>query len=502
MKKIFALLIAMVMVLGMSTSVFAATITINRDSSYDGSDGRSYNAYKVFDAVYTSLSGTNTQTDKEPTYTPADAAVAYTMATDSPWLTAMQASGQTWFNVELAADGSKYVITPKKQTNEDGTERDLDESDAAAIAAYLKTNVPDGATAIPITVGTATTVDPGYYVILASDGATNVTVVTTDVTIIEKNTYINTKKETAETSYSVGDIVTYTATVDVPSDASLTDPIILHDEMAAVLAFKKDVTATMDGAAFTAFTTSYDEGAAALTDDCTFEIYIPVTANILGKSIVFTYTAEVTSVAADPDTGFVNKLFGEKNGYKTTPDTPQVYDFDFDFSKEFVGSTDTNLKATFELRTTANDATTAISFIAGSGVGKYIKADSDDTGASKVIESANNAAINVAGLKAGTYYLVELSTSTGYNLLDGPVPVVITDTSTKNDAGAITAISHTVTIDGKASTEAAPAKIQNQQGSVLPSTGGIGTTIFYILGAILILGAGVVLVSRRRMSVR
>ena len=491
MRKIFALLIAMVMVLGMSTSVFAATITINRDSSYDGSGGRTYNAYKVFDAVYTSLSGTNSQTDKEPTYSPADAAVSYTMATDSPWLTAMQASGQTWFDVKLAADGSKYVVTPKTGT---------DEADAADIAAYLKANLPTGATAIPIAIGTATTVDPGYYVILASDGATNVTVVTTDVTIIEKNTYITTTKKTAETSYSVGDIVTYTATVAVPSDASLTGPIILHDKMDAKLAFKKDVAATVDGAAFTGFTTSYGEGATAPTDDYTFEITIPVTSAILGKTITFTYTAEVTSAAADPDTGLVNELFGEKNGYKTTPDRPQVYTFDFDFSKEFVGSTDTSLTATFELRTSANDANTAISFVAGSAAGSYIKADSDDTGSSTVITSANNAAINIQGLKAGTYYLVEKTTSTGYNLLDGPVPVVITDTSTKNDAGAITAISHTVTIDGNASTEAAPAKIQNQQGSVLPSTGGIGTTIFYIIGAILVIGAGVVLVTRRRMN--
>ena len=488
-KKILALVLVAVMMMALSVSAFAATITINRDSSYDGSDGRTYNAYKVFDAKYTSLSGTNTQTDKEPTYSPADAAVSYTMAIDSPWLTAMQASGQTWFDVKLAADGSVYVVTAKTGVGE---------ADAANIAAYLKANLPTGATAIPVEIGTATTVDPGYYVILASDGATNVTVVTTDVTIIEKNTYITTTKTTAETSYSVGDIVTYTATVNVPSDASLTDPIILHDEMDAKLAFKKDVAATVDGAAFTGFTASYAEGATAPTDDCTFELSIPVTDAILGKTIIFTYTAEVTSAAADPDTGLVNELFGEKNGYKTTPDTPQVYTFDFDFSKEFVGSTDTSLTATFELRTTANDASTAISFIAGDAAGKYIKADSDDTGASTVITSANNAAINVQGLKAGTYYLVEKTTSTGYNLLDEPVAVVITDTTDKTANPVVP--SHTVTVGGEDSTSDSVVKIQNQSGSVLPSTGGIGTTIFYVVGALLVVGAGVVLVTRRKVD--
>ena len=481
-KKLLALMIAMVMVLGLSTSVFAGSITISRDETYEGSDGRTYTAYKVFDAVYDSLSGTNTQDDKEPAYTPADAAVAYTMATDSPWLTAMQAAGQTWFDVKLAADGSVYIVTAKTG---------ITESDAPAIAAYLKQNLPSGLTGTTVTPGTAATVDDGYYLIVASDGATNLTLVTTDVTIVEKNTYISTKKETAETSYSVGDIVTYTATVDVPADASLTDPIILHDEMNAVLAFKNDVKATLDGAAFTGFTVS-----TTAADSCTFEISIPVTSAILGKCIVFTYSAELTSAAVNPDTGFINKLFGEKNGYKTTPSTPQVWTFDFDFSKTFVGSTDTTLKATFELRTDAEDEDTAIAFIAGSAAGSYIVADSDDTG-NTTITSANNAAINVQGLKAGTYYLVELSTSTGYNLLDGPVAVVITDTTDTTATPVVP--SHTVTVDGKASTEAAPVKIENQSGTVLPSTGGMGTTVLYIVGGVVVAAALVLLITKRRM---
>lgn len=488
MKKIMALALAAVMVLGMSAMTMAGSITITRDAKYDGTNGRTYTAYKVFDAVYDSLSGTNTQADKEPVYTPEGAAVAYTMATNSPWLAAMQDSAQKWFDVKLAADGSVYVITLK-----DG----VTESDAKDIAAFLKENIPADATPITVTPSEAATVANGYYLLVASDGATNLTLVTTDVTIVEKNTYTTVKKETAETSYNVGDIITYTATVEVPADAKLTDPIILHDTMSTVLDFKKDVAATMDGAAFTGFTTSYDSGAAALTDDCTFEVYIPVTNAILGKTIIFTYTAELTSAAADPDTGFVNKLFGEKNDYKTVPDEPQVWTFDFDFSKTFVGSSDATLKATFELRTDADDDKTAIAFIKGNGAGSYIKADSNDTG-STTIESANNAAINVQGLKAGTYYLVELSTSTGYNLLDGPVAVVITDTTDSTATPVVP--SHTVTVGGGTSTSDDPALIENKSGSVLPSTGGIGTTIFYALGAVLVLGAGILLVSKRRAA--
>ena len=491
MKKIFALLIAMVMVLGMSTTVFAGSITINRDSTYDGSSGRTYTAYKVFDAD-TTLSGSNTQTDKQPTYT-EDGPIAYSMATNSPWVSVLwdtendvAAEGQTWFNVALAADGSKYVVTPV------GT---LTDSDAAAISAFLNTNKPSSVTGTTITPGTATEVADGYYLITASDGATNLTLVTTDVTIVEKNTYITTKKETEETSYSVGDIITYTAEVTVPSDASLTDPIILHDEMASVLAFDNtSVSATIntdtdeDGEddAFTGY--SLLEGEDLNDETCTFELSIPVTSAILGKTITFTYSAELTSAAVDPDTGFINKLFGEKNGYTTTPDEPKIYTFDFDFVKVFDDEDDETLTATFELRTDADDEDTAIAFKVVNG--NYVKADSDDTSTTTTITMTNGTAVNFQGFKAGSYYLVETGTSTGYNLLDGPVTVTITDTS-EGDT-----ISHTVTpVNALGQVE-----VENHQGSVLPSTGGIGTTIFYIIGAILVIGAGVVLVTRRRMN--
>ena len=505
MKKIFALLVAMVMVLGMSTTVFAGSITITRDTTYDGSDGRTYTAYKVFDAD-TTLSGSNTQTDKQPTYT-ENGPIAYTMATDSPWVTAMLNTTpeepvegevyQTWFNVDLAADGSKYVITPVTG---------LSDSDAADIAAYLNAKLPSGLTGTTVNPGTAATVDNGYYLLVASDGAANLTLVTTDVTIVEKNTYITTTKTTEETSYSVGDIITYTATVSVPSDASLNDPIILHDEMDSVLAFDNtSVAATINTDAnedgkddpFTAFTLI--EGT-NISDDCTFELSIPITTAILGKTITFTYDAELTSAAVNPDTGFINKLFGEKNGYDTNPDQPQVYTFDFDFVKVFDDEDNKSLTATFQLvtkETVVDEETeeetvveTIIEFIIDSD-GNYVKADSNDTGKTTTITMTNGTAVNFQGFKAGTYYLRETATSTGYNLLDADVEITITDTSTDDK------ISHTVSpVNALEQVE-----VENHAGSVLPSTGGMGTTIFYILGTILVIGAGVVLVTRRRMTV-
>jgi fimbrial isopeptide formation D2 family protein/LPXTG-motif cell wall-anchored protein len=326
--------------------------------------------------------------------------------------------------------------------------------------------------------------------------------------MVEKNTYLTTTKTTSETSYSVGDTVTYTATVNIPADTKITpttgatdaDYVIVHDTMDSKLAFAKDVAATVDSAAFADFTASYDEtNGWTPSDDCTFELKIPVTNALLGKTITFTYTAEVTSAATDPDSGLVNTLFGEKNGYKTTPDTVEVWTFDFDLVKVFDDASDNTLTATFELRTDADDESTAIALI--SKTGGYIKADSDDedaeTEAKETVTqftATNGEALNFQGFKAGKYYLVEIETSTGYNLLDGPVEITITDTTTTKEG--VRTISHTVSPANALD----QVEVQNHSGTVLPSTGGIGTTIFYVVGSILVVAAGVLLITKKRMS--
>lgn len=116
----------------------------------------------------------------------------------------------------------------------------------------------------------------------------------------------------------------------------------------------------------------------------------------------------------------------------------------------------------------------------------------------------------VAGLDDGIYYLEETVAPEGYNLLAAPVEVVITAT-TANDQNwdmenankALTKLD--VTADGKSGTAdttsgVASITIANNAGSTLPSTGGIGTTIFYVAGGALVVGAGVLLVSKKRMS--
>ena len=90
----------------------------------------------------------------------------------------------------------------------------------------------------------------------------------------------------------------------------------------------------------------------------------------------------------------------------------------------------------------------------------------------------------IKGLDSGTYYLIETEAHAGFNKLDGPVTIVI------DDKGNIK----------KNETPATTIEIQNNSGSLLPSTGGIGTTIFYVVGSILLVGAAVLLITKKRVN--
>ena len=102
----------------------------------------------------------------------------------------------------------------------------------------------------------------------------------------------------------------------------------------------------------------------------------------------------------------------------------------------------------------------------------------------------------VSGLDADTYYLKEIVAPAGYNLLANPIEVTIS-TTTANDA--LTS-SVTYKVDNTSATANPDVKVLNQTGALLPETGGMGTTVFYLVGSLLVLVAVVLLVTRKKMS--
>lgn len=111
-----------------------------------------------------------------------------------------------------------------------------------------------------------------------------------------------------------------------------------------------------------------------------------------------------------------------------------------------------------------------------------------------------NGELEFGGLGAGTYEIKELIAPEGYNLLANPIKVVIDGSNVSFAKPNWTATKDGTTIDDMTDTATAAFEVQNNEGTTLPSTGGIGNKIFYVLGAIFAVGSGIYLVTRKRMA--
>ena len=126
-----------------------------------------------------------------------------------------------------------------------------------------------------------------------------------------------------------------------------------------------------------------------------------------------------------------------------------------------------------------------------------------------IMTSAAQGVFGVSGLDDGTYHLMEIKAPNGYNLLEEDVQLVIEATTVNGQTWngvantALTALTINVAnegaVNGKTDTGAVNVTVRNNQGATLPETGGMGTTLFYIIGGLLVVGAGILLVVRIRM---
>ena len=484
MKKLASLLLALVMILSMTATAFAAntngSITITNPA-----EGQIYNVYLMFELEsYNSTTG------------------AYSYKITEDWREFVtDGAGKDYFSINT----QDYV------TLKDGVTVEDDSDTAAAIAkaavAYATSkNLSPAATLPENDSYTANGLTLGYYVLDSSLGALcDLTTTKPSAIIQEKNevpTPDKTVKEDSTGIYGdsntaqIGDTVEFKTVIHAKKGAQ---NYKLHDQMEAGLTLNKDsivVTAgDTDLAKGTDYTVAYEvtckdsQGNNAVCDfEITFsnDYLATITAD---TDIVVTYTAvlnenaEIADATNDNDTVLDYGDNSHSEWDKTTTKT-----FMFDIIK-----TDSSLKllqgAKFELYDAQNGGN-KINLVKNND-GTYRVAttqESADEGFTSAVIEAGKA--TVKGLDADTtYWLEEIEAPAGYNKLAGRVEVKmensnLTTTMTgdiwKDDNGGV--------------------QITNQTGVELPSTGGIGTTIFYVLGAILVLAAGVILVTRKRMS--
>jgi fimbrial isopeptide formation D2 family protein/LPXTG-motif cell wall-anchored protein len=359
-------------------------------------------------------------------------------------------------------------------------------------------------------------------ILTTTDNAVTVTL-KADLPTLEKGVSDTTDGEPEmSTDLNIGDTAYFTLTSAVPNMNGYTSyTYIVHDTLSAGLDFDDNVAVKIDSVTYNDFTLTYtvnDDDTTTIAIDVDLDSLIdPVNNANTGKSIVITYSATLNSVAVVVASGVgnPNKAYLEysNNPYDanekgTTPDeTVNVYTFEFDIFKYTVDDNETPADtaddfdkglqfAEFELHTNA-DSDTPKWFVLDSGVYKVV-AGSSVSGATKTLISGSDGKIKIKGLDQDTYYLKETKAPVGYNALTAPTTVTI-NASYNNNNGYLTEYKVNNTI---AST-AVPVeiKVRNNTGIEFPESGGIGRTIFTVIGLLLMLGAAVILIARRKTAV-
>lgn len=548
---LFAVLVLAVGALFTATPAMAAggqgPLTVQ--SSKPGFAGKTVSAWKMFDIK---VSGTDP--DFSYSYALDDAWKNFFMGRDAQ----VEIDGITEEN--LSTKAYEYI---KSLDNNDGDNNDSgDLADfAKKAAAWAATNLSSDdckLNDVTATTGnapyTATfgAVDFGYYVVSPQAGSTDVdkplrytdamlvSVTTADGTTWEMKSVYPTVDKTVKggsatepsdhASAEVGDKLTFTLTSTVP-DPSEWDhyQFKFTDTLSKGLTFNSDVKVTIGETQLTAdtqykveFTDGSGAGNSKLvinlgTYDGENSIYDAKTlfADHVGETITVTYTVTVNehAVIATDDPNTVNV------GYTNGPDTDDLgtsedkkthqYTFGFDVNKVDGTAASKFLSgAEFELRATA--AGDGIQLISDkkaesptyrpakeTGVGTY------EDGATTVAAVGTDGKLHFTGLKEGVYYLVETKAPDGYNVLTEPVIVKIAATYNEDGtldnwiAQIVDSADDTVNVGD---TNSYTITVKNNKGTLLPSTGGMGTVIFTVVGVAVIAGGAAWYVSRRRSS--
>lgn len=535
-KRIFSVFLTCVLAftmafaMGLTASAADYTITINKPA---GDIDRTYEAYQIFRG---NLDGST--------------------LSDIEWGTGIDGAA---FLTELKKNAPFTSCTDAKTVAEKLASF-TDDSDEAVAFAKLAGKFLTTATASSSTG--KITVPAGYYLLkdvtTVTDDALslNILKVVKDVTVNPKADHPTVDKKigtdittgAAANEATIGDKVPFVIASKVPQMQGYTKYFfVLNDSMTAGLTYNKDVaikigTTTL---AADAYDVVYDD--TANTMKIVIKNFIQYKSEA-GKDIVVTYSATLNEKADLTQAGNKNtvKLTYSNNpnvDYKgdnepdtTDPvgETPEhvtvTYSTKLQLTK--VDGADNNVKLEgVEFQITGTSIKTAVSkgdYFKQDAAGTYYQlkdgtftetAPTTETGSkyvstsvkyAKVADTAEqtkmqkvtasgttdaNGLITFEGLGAGTYYITELKAKGGYNLLTAPITVTITAVP------SATGCSWTVSSNATFADDMVKLTVENNKGSVLPITGGIGTTIFYVIGGLLVCGAVVMAITKKKLSV-
>lgn len=468
------------------------TITINNNTA-----GHTYKAYQIFKGGL-SQDGT--------------------ILSDIQWgngvnsealLTALKGT-EAYKDCTTAADVAKVLA---------GFENDAEQLKKVAVVINQNLNNANGAQSTGTGPYTITVPSDGYYLVrdegtvTATDGGTNfilqvignvdVTPKTTNAPDVDKKVKLHGVPGAVlsnAVSAEVGHEVDFTITTTIPTglDSYTNYTFNIVDTMSEGLTYKGDFLVHTVGAKTSL---QKDEDYTLTIEGQTITVTLKskyVLANP-GQKIEITYVATVnnTSLTKDREINSVHIVYSnnpaDSNSTANTVDKV-VYVYNFDIVIDKVdGAGNKKLEgAQFALY----KATGGLNFyyqwydenhVNSNTFGWSTEADRT------IVKTDKNGVASFKGLVPGTYYLQEIKAPDGYNTLDKPVKVEIT--ATYDDNGNIT----TNATQNEQKHYQVTSTITNNKGTVLPSTGGIGTTIFYVVGGLLMVGAAILLITKKRM---
>ena len=509
-KKLASLLLALVMALSLAVTAFADESTTYSITINNSTAGHTYEAYQIF----TGDLATNEAGNK--------------VLSNIVWGSGVSEAGQT-------ALGDAAAKTETLKTEADA------KAFAKAVAPYLTTaagsanTVTDGKYVIS---GLAA----GYYLVKDQDGSLtgdndsyteyiiqvvgNVTATPkSDVPEVQKKVKdINDSTDTTKTDwqdsadYDIGDSIPFQLKATLADNVSsyTTYKVVFHDTLSKGLTYNKDAKVYIDGTetnGFTVTATVNADGTTTLTVSCDD---VKALNAVNSSAITVEYTAKLNENAVLGSAGNPNEVYLE---YSNNPNKSEA-------GSNETGETPKDVVIVFTYKTIINKVDSENKPLTGAAfkLEKLIKGKDGAAGTWTTVKEftvdETTTSFTFSGLDDGQYKLTETKTPAGYNTID-PIYFVIEATHGETaDVPTLKTLNAYLTdANGNKQTEMKDGEsvnidlgtvdltagsitttVVNKSGSELPSTGGIGTTIFYVLGGVLVLAAVVLLVTKKRMS--
>lgn len=491
MKKLMAALLAVAMVCAMAIPAFAAegagaTTGEGKITIDNAVIGHTYKIYRILNLQYndTAKSFRYEKNDKWGAF--VEEQTAY-LAVDS------KTGVVTWANSDNADNGTaiKALAVAAGQHVTDTPSLAADDSKEATSNTVIFDNLP-----------------LGWYLVvsdLTTDAICSIDTTAKQVTIREKNGVPTVTKEVEYASGSwgegndgnVGDTVNFQTTIYV-TDGNPTN-YVLHDKMSNGLAFQTGtISVKKNGDPFTDYTIETP------IDDCTFEIKFKEGSLHTNDKVVVTYSATINSNAVVGTAGNENETWLKYgNNGETTHGRTKTYTWKFNILKFFTNSNDekqylADVEFVLYRKNNTTDPAEYAQFDSNNKLTGWTKNESE---AGKLRTNATSN-VCVEGLDEGTYFLKETATPVGFNSLTSDVEVQITSSCNTLTNATYTVQYKMVNDEDFADTDDKEkvVPIENKRGTVLPGTGGIGTTIFYVVGGGLMVAAAILLITKKRME--